>query len=200
MLTDAKLSPCSGQAFREDARASGTFQNGHISNFDIPIVFRHPLLPRIDIAANATSITILPTILDLLINTKSLNERDSEAASDLIHEYEGQSLLRPYKTNTNGRQAWNFGIVNAGGAMLSVSSAAVPYRLILPLNDDYTFIFTNDAEDPFELNLIEDWTEPALLKQVERVYGQQAAIWASEAIQVGHWWVDETKRIWNFHD
>jgi hypothetical protein len=27
----------------------------------------------------------------------------------------------------NGPQAWNFGIINAGGTMLSVGPAAVPY-------------------------------------------------------------------------
>jgi hypothetical protein len=163
-------------------------------------VFRHPLLPRLDIAANATPICILPTILDLLVNTNSLNERDSEAASDLIHEYEGQSLLRPYRAMIDGRQAWNFGIINAGGAMLSVASAAVPYRLILPLNSDHTFAFMNDAADPSELRLIEDWTELALLNKIQQVYGEQAAAWTSDAVKVGRWWVDEIKRIWNFHD
>jgi hypothetical protein len=162
-------------------------------------VFRHPLLPRIDIAANATSISILPTILDLLINTKSLNKRDTEAASDLIHEYEGQSLLRPYRTKIHGRQAWNFSIINAGGAMLSVASAAVPYRLILPLNDGHSYVFANDMEDPAELQLIEDWTELDLLKQVRRVHGEQVAAWASESIRISRWWVNEVKQIWNFH-
>jgi hypothetical protein len=40
---------------------------------------------------------------------------------------------------------------NAEGAMLSVASAAVPYRLILLLNDGYSYVFANDMEDPVEL-------------------------------------------------
>lgn len=84
--------------------------------------------------------------------------------------------------------------------MLSIASAAVPYRLILPLNDAHSYVFANDMEDPAELQLIEDWTELDLLKQVHRVHGDQAATWASESIRIGRWWVDEVKRIWNIHD
>ena len=160
-------------------------------------MFRHPLLPRIDIATKVMSISILPTILDLLINAKSLNERDTKATSNLIHEYKGQSLLRPYRTKINRRQAWNFDIVR--GAMLSVASADVPYRLILPLNDGHSYFFANDMENPAKLQLIKDWTELDLLKQVRQVHGKQAAAWASESIRIGRWWVDEMKRIWNFH-
>lgn len=190
----------SGQAFKEDSHITGTFENGHISNFRIPLVFRHPQLPRIDVAANATSISILPTILDLLINTNSLNAVDTDVASDLIHEYEGQSLIRPYKNTHNGREAWNIGIINTGGTMLSVASAAVPYRLILPLTPEHTYLFSDLSKDPDEINLIEDWDETSLDRRVEQQYGAEAAQWTKQAIEVGRWWVTEKKRIWNFRE
>ncbi|CRG88013.1 Catalase-peroxidase [Talaromyces islandicus] len=189
-----------GQAFKEDSHITGTFENGHISNFRIPLVFRHPMLPRIDVEANATSISILPTILDLLINTDSLNADDKDAASDLIHEYEGQSLIRPYKKTHNGREAWNIGIINTGGTMLSVASAAVPYRIILPLTKEHTFVFSDLSKDPDEIDAIEDWDVDSLSHRIEQKYGVDAANWAAQAIDVGHWWVGEKKRIWNFRE
>ncbi|OAX79570.1 hypothetical protein ACJ72_06113 [Emergomyces africanus] len=94
-----------GQAFEEDSDRTGTYENPHISNFRVPLVFRHPHLPRIQVHANASSMSILPTILDLLVSTKSLDAIDTAAASDLMHDYEAQSLLRPYQPSFNGRQA-----------------------------------------------------------------------------------------------
>jgi hypothetical protein len=190
----------SGQAFTEDSEMSGTYDNPHISNFRVPLIFRHPLLPRLQLNVNAASISILPTILDLLVNTDSLNKLDKEAASDLIHEYEGQSLVRPYKTTHNGRQAWNMGILNAGGTRLSVSSAAVPFRLSLPLRDDYTYSFTDAQEDPNELDFIEEWNIDSLAATIRRQHGDAAADWVIDAEQVGKWWVEERKRLWNYRE
>jgi hypothetical protein len=144
--------------------------------------------------------SILPTILDLLINTNSLDDADMDAASDLIQEYEGQSLLRPYKESQKGRQAWNMGIINTGGTMLSVASAAAPYRLILPLTREFTFIFSDLSQDPYEMDVVEDWDLHSLLHTVKRRYGHDAAHWLKEAEKVGRWWVDEKKRLWNYHD
>jgi len=33
--------------------------------------------------------SVVPTILDLLVQTKSINDQDSTAALDLLNEYEG---------------------------------------------------------------------------------------------------------------
>lgn len=175
----------------------GTYENGHVSNYRIPLVFRHPLLPKIQITANASSMSVLPTILDLLIQTKSLNTMDSTAALDLLNEYEGQSLIRPYKTTHNGRQAWNIGIINAGGTMLSVGSAAVPWRLILPLTSDFEYVFSNPETDPHELKALRGWAKEDLVANVQKVHGKEAAQWLMEAAEVGHWWVAERKRLWN---
>ncbi|OQE80476.1 hypothetical protein PENNAL_c0046G05597 [Penicillium nalgiovense] len=187
-----------GQAFPEDAPVSGTYENGHISNFRIPLVFRHPLLPALQITANATSMSVVPTILDLLVNSGSLNERDSSAALDLMNEYEGQSLVRPYQATHNGRQAWNFGIINPGGTMLSVGSAAVPYRLILPLAEDFEYIFSNLDTDPNELSPLRGWSLEELIGRVQRKHGDKAGKWLVDAEKVGKWWIEEQKSLWNY--
>lgn len=187
----------SGQAFPEDAPVSGTYENGHISNFRIPLVFRHPLLPALQITANATSMSVVPTILDLLVNSGSLNEMDSSAALDLMNEYEGQSLVRPYQATHNGRQAWNFGIINPGGTMLSVGSAAVPYRLILPLAEDFEYIFSDLDTDPDELSPLRGWSLEELIGRVQRKHGDKAGKWLVDAEKVGKWWIEEQKRLWN---
>ncbi|CAG7953917.1 unnamed protein product [Penicillium nalgiovense] len=187
-----------GQAFPEDAPVSGTYENGHISNFRIPLVFRHPLLPALQITANATSMSVVPTILDLLVNSGSLNERDSSAALDLMNEYEGQSLVRPYQATHNGRQAWNFGIINPGGTMLSVGSAAVPYRLILPLAEDFEYVFSNLDTDPNELSPLRGWSLEELIGRVQRKHGDKAGKWLVDAEKVGKWWIEEQKSLWNY--
>lgn len=189
-----------GQAFNEDSPVSGTYENGHISNFRIPVIFRHPLLPRIQITANTTTMSVVPTILDLLVNTKSLNQKDSNIALDLMNEYEGQSLIRPYQSQKNGRQAWNFGIINAGGTLLAVSSAATPYRLILPLTKDFEFTFSNLEKDPDEEHIINEWSLDGLVKKVKNEDGKEAAKWVQDAESVAKWWIEDRKRLWNYHE
>lgn len=198
MFTKADNS--SGQAFNEDSPVSGTYENGHISNFHIPVVFRHPRLPRIQVTANASTMSVVPTMLDLLVQTKSLNKRDSDIAQDLMNEYEGQSLIRPYKAEHNGRQAWNFGIINAGGTMLSVSSAAAPYRLILPLTTDFEYTFSHLEKDPAEKAVIKEWKRDGLVRRVLREHGREAAQWVQEAEEVARWWIEDRKRLWNYHE
>jgi hypothetical protein len=188
-----------GQAFKEDQKSKiGTYENGHVSNFRVPITFRHPHIPRVQYNANATSLSILPTILDLLINTGSLNEKDQSAASDLIHDYEGQSLIRPYKTIHNGRRAWNFGIINGGASMLSMTSADAPWRIVIPLDDSTQYRFTDLKTDPLERRAVERWTLEQLEIAVENKYGEEASIWAAEADAVSKWWGPERKRLWGY--
>ncbi|KAJ5170483.1 uncharacterized protein N7500_003266 [Penicillium coprophilum] len=187
-----------GQAFTEDAPVSGTYENGHISNFRIPLLFRHPLLPALQITANATSMSVVPTILDLLVNSGSLNEMDSDVALDLMNEYQGQSLVRPYQATHNGRQAWNFGIINPGGTMLSIGSAAVPYRLILPLTEDFEYTFSNLDTDPDESSPLRGWSLEALISRVQSKHGDKAGKWLADAEKVGKWWIEEQKILWNY--
>ncbi|KAJ5467789.1 hypothetical protein N7475_005541 [Penicillium sp. IBT 31633x] len=227
-----------GQAFGEDNKdMTGTYENGHISNFRVPLVFHHPHMPRVDITANATALTIIPTILDLLVQSNSLDEHDSNIASSLLPEYQGQSLLRPFlpsvdessqrrdsqdqppqeehpenegqgpqseaRSQPDGpakRSSWNMGLINAGGSMLSVMAADVPYRLILPLKEGFEYTFTHLGEDPGEKHLIKAWTLDDLAEDVEAKYGKESASWLDDAEQVGLWWVNEQKRIWGYRE
>ncbi|KAF4468199.1 hypothetical protein FALBO_4908 [Fusarium albosuccineum] len=189
-----------GQAFKEDLKSkAGTYENGHVSNFRVPITFRHPNIPRVQYNANATSLSILPTILDLLINTGSLNEKDTAAASDLVQDYEGQSLIRPYKASHNGRRAWNFGVINGGGSMLSMTSADAPWRLVLPLDSSSQYRFTDLKNDPLERKPFEKWGMEELADGIKIKYGEDASQWAVEAEAVAKWWGLERKRLWGYN-
>ncbi|KAL9563974.1 hypothetical protein ACKAV7_011887 [Fusarium commune] len=188
-----------GQAFKEDITTrTGTYKNGHVSNFRVPITFRHPHVPRVQYEANATSISILPTILDLLINTGSLNRKDMAVASDLLHDYEGQSLIRPYKSSRNGRRAWNFGVINSGASMLSVMSADAPWRLVIPLDRACQWRFTDLKNDPLELEPLEKWSLEQLVGDVRNLYGEEASQWVVQADAVAQWWAWERKRLWGY--
>ena len=166
----------------------------------MPLLFHHPLLPRLHLSVNGSAISILPTILDLLVTTNSLNEVDSTIAQDLMNEYEGQSLIRPYRASHNGREAWNMGVINAGGTMLSVGSAAVPWRLNLPLNNDFEYRFTDLERDPFELSPVTAWSMGGLAADIYSRFGSEAVDWVLKAEKVGLWWVTERKKLWNYED
>ncbi|KAK2880004.1 hypothetical protein FQN49_000668 [Arthroderma sp. PD_2] len=189
-----------GQAFEEDAPVQGTYKNGHISNFRVPIVFRHPHLPRVNIEANATSMSILPTILDLLVNSKSLDAHDTSIAQDLIHDYQGQSLIRPFRPEYKGRQSWNIAIINAGGKMISVSSAATPWRVVIPLDGESQYSFSDLNTDPNELNTLTSWRVSYLLPAVKAKHGADARQWLKDADDVARWWVKEMHYLWNYDE
>ena len=176
-----------------------TFENGHISNIRVPLLFYHPSLPRIQLAINATSLSIIPTILDLLIATSSLNTQDLDIASNLVHQYEGQSLIRPFVDKKHGRQQWNIGVLNAGGALLSVSSAAVPFRLVLPICKSGVYRFTDTKRDPNEVSSIEENSISALAKSLREKFGEEESEWVVEAEKVGKWWVMEQRRRWGYN-
>lgn len=209
----------SGQAFNEDDGLQGTFGNPHISNFRVPLVFRHPHLPRVDIEANLTTgMSVLPTVLDLLIESDSLNEADATIARTLIHEYQGQSLLRPFiSRDQTGRRAWNIGIINAGGGLLAIMSADLPYRLVVPIagsdgyRDDqqtdnetrggegsFEYRFTHTQADPNEQHPLQRWEFAGLRLAVRDEYGDEAAEWIEEARRMARWWIAEQMRIWNY--
>ena len=189
-----------GQAFKEDFKVSGTYQNGHISNFRVPISFHHPEIPRVQLAINSTSINILPTILDLLVSTGSLNDDDTAAASDIVHDYEGQSFIRPYKKVHHGRRAWNFGVVNPGSRFLSVTSADAPWRLVIAWDGSAEYSMTNIEEDPLEKNPVTSWKPLNLAALAGRRFGPEAATWVREAEAVAHWWAPEHRRLWEYHE
>lgn len=189
-----------GMTFKEESSQHSTFENGRISNLRVPLIFHHPLLPRIQLNINATSLSIIPTILDLLTSTASLNPSDSITANHLMNQYEGQSLIRPFQATKNGRHQWNIGVLSAGGAILSVSSAAVPHRLVLPVCKAGTYRFTSNLIDPDELDPIEDYSIVALARRVrnDKRFGDAAADWVLQAERMGKWWVKEQRRKWGY--
>lgn len=133
----------SGFAFREDDSSFSTNNGAHINNFRIPMVFYHPKMPRLHLSLNASTMSVLPTILDLLISSNSLDEADRSTASHLLNEYEGQSLVREYHSKQHGRQVWHFSLMNPGGGFLAISSAAFPWRLVMPLCHTAMLRFTD---------------------------------------------------------
>ncbi|KHN95543.1 sulfatase domain-containing protein [Metarhizium album ARSEF 1941] len=186
-----------GQAFKEDAQVSGTYQNAHVSNFRVPLAFWHPRIPRVQLAVNSTSINILPTVLDLLLSTVSLGARDADAAADIVQDYEGQSLIRPFQATRRGRRAWNFGVVNPGGRFLAVTSADTPWRLVLSWDNSAEYVFTSTGEDGLrEDEELLGWSLDGLGSEVERKLGVDAAAWVREAESVAQWWAVERKRLW----
>ncbi|KAJ5733178.1 Alkaline phosphatase-like alpha/beta/alpha [Penicillium manginii] len=199
-----------GQAFAEDNKdLTGTYNNPHISNFRVPLVFRHPHMPRIHISANATSLSIIPTILDMLIQSESLDKQDSAIASAVLPEYQGQSLIRPFRTSIlenedaedgNKKLAWNFGLINAGGAKMSVTAAGTPYRLILPIKEDSEYVFSHLGTDPGELSPMKSWSLSRLADTVKTKFGSEAAAWLEDAEKVGKWYVNDQRRIWGYRE
>jgi hypothetical protein len=176
-----------------------TYGNPHVASFRIPITFYHHLLPRAQVNATVTQLSVLPTILDLLASTGSLNSVGTAIARDLIPEYEGQSLIRRFVPSRDGRQAWNIGVVNPGGTHLSLASAAHPYRYVLPVCEPTAFSFSHLAQDPEEAVPVTSWEGGAkMVEKVRQAYGDEAAQWAHEAQEIGLWYMWEARRRWGY--
>ncbi|KAJ5248809.1 hypothetical protein N7468_000260 [Penicillium chermesinum] len=152
--------------------------DSHVTSFHVPLYFSHPKLPQIELTNPVISTQILPTILDLLIQTKSVNEQSLAILGDLLPLYEGQSMIRAPIRNKNGRREWQFTTMNPGGTWISVRSADKPYRLV---------------EHP-EQNVDID----ALIDAVQAQYGPEPAKWTNEAAHVAHWWIKDTFRRWKY--
>jgi hypothetical protein len=187
-----------GLSFLEDNGKEGTYENDHVSNFRIGLTFRHPELPQVQYQANMTTLSVLPTILDMLISSDSLSKEHKHIASDLVHDYEGQSLIRPYKPRDGERRAWAITVVNPGARRLGVTSADAPWRLSLPLSEDAEYRVTDVEGDPLESQAITSWTPEGLLQAVQEKMGDEAVAWVAEAIPTGRWWVKEKMRLWRY--
>lgn len=176
------------------------YENPNIRNFRVPLMFYHPNLPKLDIEDAVISSQILPTILDLLLETKSLSKAESRAARDLIENYEGQSLLRPLnKVSQSGTGDWQFTITNPGGTMVSVGDARDPrWRLIVPLSTDVSWRFTDLETDPYEKSPTVAHSFEKLLATVGESYDVERVKWIEEAVLVTKWWVKENRRRWRY--
>lgn len=174
------------------------YHNPRISNFHVPLVVSHPGLPGINITEPVTSMQILPTVLDLLIETNSFSKCEASAARDLLRNYEGQSLLRPPKTisDDNKHLGWQFTIMNPGGSSLAVRDANEPeLRLIVPLSAGSEWRFTDIEEDPREKDPVLSFDFHTLLRRLDNPV-QQA--WVKKAVQMAEWWVEENRKRYRF--
>lgn len=170
-------------------------------------MFVHPQLPRIQLSSQTTPTSILPTVLDLLLQTDSLPRPAADKAQELLPEYQGNSLIRnleysvPLTDGSMGpttRQPLHFSAINPGGSLLAIHDAATSYRLILPLCSTEPLRFTNVATDPNEKDPLTAWTTEQLAGKVTARYGQKAKEWAQLAEDMGRWWFWEQRRRWGY--
>lgn len=163
-----------------------------MGNFHIPIVLAHPHIPPLEIKAPVISSQIIPSILDLLLESSSLNKKSEPIAKDIRSLYEGQSLIRPQIQENQGRPVWQFTVMNTGGTWLGVRSATSPeYRLVIPLVNDVEWRFTDLKNDPNEEDPILRFTLPDLAYVVRKKYGEEVLHWLYDAAYVANWWVGE---------
>lgn len=175
------------------------YHNPKLSNFHVPLVLSHPGLPKINITEPVTSMQILPSVLDFLVETNTLSKCQSDAARDLIRNFEGQSLLRPQKTDAdhgNKHLGWQFTIMNPGGSSLAVRDATEPnMRLIVPLQAGSEWRFTDLSEDPYEMVPLKAFDFHTL---VVRLNEQVKRDWVKRAVQMAEWWVEENRKRFRF--
>ncbi|KAH7079478.1 alkaline-phosphatase-like protein [Paraphoma chrysanthemicola] len=195
-----------GLAFNSLDNSQSAVNNGHISNFAIPLLLVHPHLPRIQLDASTTPLSIIPTVLDLLLETDSLPLPAAEVAKEILPKYMGNSLVRKldYSVSTsNGTapaffQPFHFSAINPGGSLLAISDASTTYRLIFPLCSTIPLRFTDIATDPHEMNPITAWTPGELSEIVKVRHGVKAMEWAQLAEELGRWWVWKQRAKWGY--
>ncbi|KAI5464970.1 sulfatase [Mariannaea sp. PMI_226] len=196
-----------------------SYYNPNIGSTHVPMVISHPMMPPITIDNAVSSQQILPTILDLLIETDSLSDPGTQAAKDLVRNYEGQSLIRPVrKSKTFGKAIdestlptstevptsstvanWHFTAINPGRAMLGIRDARHnDWRLVVPTVDNNEWRFTDIIKDPREAKPVLAFEFSTFLKKVEEEHGEDAARWVEEAAFVTRWWVEENNKRWRY--
>lgn len=176
-----------------------TYYQPHAGFMKVPLVLSHPSLPAIDIDEPVSTQQILPTVLDALLETKSLAKPQGDIARDLIKNYEGQSLLRPHinTNNDTGQGDWHFTIINPGSGMLATRDARRPnWRLIVPTAYNVVWRFTDMETDPSEERPIISFKFKKFVRMVEETHGIEAAKWAEEGAFVARWWSDEHHKRW----
>ncbi|KAJ5239117.1 hypothetical protein N7468_003736 [Penicillium chermesinum] len=170
-----------GLSVVEDGGVSAC-DNPHVSNFHVPLVFSHPKLPQINIDGRVTSLQIVPTILDLLVESGSLDEAGTRVIKDLLPLYED----------------WQFTVMNTGATWLSLRSAPKPYRLVIPLVPDVEWRFSDVSIDPYELHSLQSFNILPLLDEIEKVHGAEALQWTKDAAHIAQWWVSENWRRYEY--
>ncbi|KAF5661376.1 lipoteichoic acid synthase yvgj [Fusarium heterosporum] len=185
------------------------YYNPNVGIDHVPLVLSHPLLPAFDVHDAVHSSQILPTILDILVETGSLNNASQQVASDLVRNYEGQSLIRPQvKQNEATEQGnWQFTIVNPGRAMITARDARYPERhLVIPLIDNVEWRFSNLTSDPTEQSSVQGFDYGAFTDSVEAKFGTDVdgrdgagvARWIEEGASIARWWAEENSKRWRY--
>ncbi|KAL7949101.1 alkaline phosphatase-like protein, partial [Trichoderma barbatum] len=178
------------------------YYNPNIGNFHVPLVFSHPQLPAIDIDDAVISYQILPTILDLLLETGSLSESQTGIAKDMLDNYEGQSMLRSqidYNDKTH-QPNWQFTVMNPGRATVAVRDSHEPHwRLTVPIIENTEWRFTDLDTDPHEEKPIVAFDFAGFLAKIEQEKSIEVAQWAEEAAFVARWWVEENSSRWHYN-
>lgn len=178
-----------------------TYNNPETISYEVPLVFSHPNLPPIKIDDAVTTLTVIPTLLDLLIESGSLSKPAQTAAHDLLANLEGQSLLRPLKkfSEATGQGDWQFTVTNPGGTMVSVRDARHPaWHLVVPLDSDNEWRFVDLDQDPKGKKRIISFDMDAMQIILEKDHGIEASNWIKEAAVVCRWWVKENNRRWRY--
>ena len=196
-----------GLAFKTPDKSQSAVNNGHISNFAIPLLFVHPDLPRLQLKASTTPLSIIPTILDLLLQTDSLPESAADVAKALVPKYQGNSLIRDLDFSvltSNGNtekaffQPFHFSAVNPGGALLAISDASTTFRLTFPLCSNIPLRFTDVGTDPTESDPLTAWTMDELISKVKVKHGIRAKDWVELAHELGRWWFWDQHGKWGY--
>jgi hypothetical protein len=198
------------------------YNNPHISNIHVPLVFSHPRLPSVEIDAPVISSQILPSIMDLLVSSSSLDETGSASLRALQSRYEGQSLIRPQflrrpstkprvpsndKKNRSmppssddkpAQRNWQFTVLNPGGSTISVRDATRPYRLTLPLATGFEWQFHDLAQDPIGNDIVRRLDPVDLIGYISGKYGEDVVSWIGQASEVTSWWWRENWRRYRY--
>ncbi|CAG8120609.1 unnamed protein product [Penicillium nalgiovense] len=113
-------------------------------------------------------------------------------------------MIRPTFARKDGKQDWQFSVMNTGGTWLALRSATKPYRLIIPVIPVIPVIpnlewrFSNVETDPHELEPLQDFGLKDLLDMVLPEYGEDAVQWVNDAAHVAKWWVKENWRRYEY--
>ncbi|KAK0389003.1 hypothetical protein NLU13_2580 [Sarocladium strictum] len=192
-----------------------SYYNPNVGCDHVPLVFSHPKLPPMQINTPVSTVQILPTILDLLVESKSLSHKKARAAQDLRENFEGTSLLRgakgtdqPAKGGDQKKEEssysqnvgkWQFVVMNPGRAMVGVRHADhKDWRLVVPVLANVVWRFTDISADPREQHPTVNFDFRHLLATVEKEHGVEAAKWVEEAAFVARWWVEENSKRWQY--
>ncbi|KAJ5140743.1 hypothetical protein N7448_004151 [Penicillium atrosanguineum] len=186
-----------GISLLEDGNVT-PYDNPLVTNFHVPLVFAHPKLPVIELNSSVTSVQILPTILDLLKESGSLDEHSARAIRDLLPMYEGQSIIRPIVEKKDDKSYWQFTVMNTGGSMVAMRSADKQYRLIVPLVPEVEWRFTDIAKDPQEDKPIKSFALEPLISAIATRHGKEAVEWTHDAARAAQWWVRDNWRRYEF--